>query len=178
MVTIVMKTTFKKVEPKVFMYRDYKYFCNGTSRTSLQNILLKNLKNICDDHYNNFVISCKNVLDKIAPWKKKYVRGNHSPFMNKTRSKAIMAKKKLWNTFLKNRSEEKKKRYNTQRNYCVSLSRTSKRDYYNNLNEKKIRKDHFWKVVKSLSSNKIGPNERITLVEGQSIIKTNQENAE
>ena len=78
------------MEPKVIKYRDYKFFCNDTFRKSLQNIVSQNLKSNCDDHYSNFAISCKNVLDKIAPWNKKYVRGNHSLFMNKALSKAIM----------------------------------------------------------------------------------------
>ena len=40
------------------------------------------------------------------PRKKKYVRGNPSPFMNKTFSKAIMQRSKLKSIFLKNRTEE------------------------------------------------------------------------
>ena len=107
------------------------------------------MKNNCDDHYNNFAISCKNVLDKIAPLKKKYVRGNHLPFMNKALSKAIMVRTKLRNTILKNRDEDIKKSYNIQRNYCASILRKSKRDYYNNLNEKNICDNRkFWKVIK------------------------------
>ena len=42
-----------------------------------------------------FAISCKNVLNTVAPWKKKFVRGNHSPFMNKALSKAIMVRTRL-----------------------------------------------------------------------------------
>ena len=67
MVTTVMKSSLRKMKPKVIKYRDYKYFCNDTFRESLQNIFLQTLKNNCDGHYNNFAISCKNILDKIAP---------------------------------------------------------------------------------------------------------------
>ena len=81
------------------------------------------MKSNCDDHYNNFAISCKNVLDKLAPWKKKYVRGNYSSFMNKALSKAIMVRTKLRNTFLKNRIEENKKNCNMQRNYCFTFAK-------------------------------------------------------
>ena len=175
MVTTVMKTTFRKMEPKVIKYRDFKFFYNDTFRESLQNIISQNLKSSCDDPYNNFAISCKNVLDKIPPRKRKYVRGNHSPFMNKALSKVIMVRTKLGNTFLKNRSEENKKNYNIQRNYRVSLLRKSKRDFYNNLNEKNICDNRkFWKVVKPLLSNNTVSNEKITLVEGKEIIKTDQ----
>ena len=125
------------------------------------------MKSNCDDHYNNFAIFCINIFDEIAPRKNKYVRGNHAPFMNKALSKAIVVRTKLRNTFLKNRSEENKKNYSMQRNYCVSLLRKSERDYYNNLNEKNICYNRkFWKVVKPLLSNKIVSNEEITLVEG------------
>ena len=43
----------------------------------------------------------------MPPLKKKYVRDNHSPFMNKSLSKAIMVRTSLRNIFLKNRSKEK-----------------------------------------------------------------------
>ena len=79
MVTTVMKTTFRKMKSKVMKYRDCKYFCNDIFRESLRNVFSQNLKNNCDDHYNNFAISCKNVLDKNLSWKKRYMRGNHSP---------------------------------------------------------------------------------------------------
>ena len=71
------------MEPILKKYHNDKIFCNNTFRESLQNIVSQNLRSNCDNHYNNFAISCKNVLDKIAPWKKRYVRRNHSPFMNK-----------------------------------------------------------------------------------------------
>ena len=70
MVTTVMKTTFRKMEPKVVRYRDYNFFCNDSFRESLQNIVSQNLKSNRDKHYRNFVIYCKNVLDEIAPWKR------------------------------------------------------------------------------------------------------------
>ena len=50
-------------------------------------------------------------------------------------SKEIMTKTRLRNKLLKDRSEENKK-YSKQRNYCVSLLRKSKSDYFGNLNEK------------------------------------------
>ena len=53
------------------------------------------------------------------------------------------------------------------------------RDYYNNLNEKNVCDNRkFWKVVKPLLSNKIASNKKITLAEGEEIIKTDQASAE
>ena len=53
--------------------------------------------------------------------------------MNKAISKAVMDRARLRNMFLKIRSTENKLASNRQRNYCVSLTRKSKRNYYNNL---------------------------------------------
>ena len=93
--------------------------------------------------------------------------------------KSNMVRTKLTNIFLKRKIEEnKKKSYSMQRNYCVSLLQKIKGDYYNNLNEKNICDNtKFWKVLKPLSSNRIVSNEKITLVEGEEIIKTDQTNA-
>ena len=112
------------------------------------------------------------MLDKQLPKKKKYVRGNQSPFMNKTLSKAIMLRTNLRNKFLKNRSNENKTNYVKQRNHCVSLLRKTKREYYSNLDEKKICDNKtFWKIVKLMLSKEIKSNERITLIENGEVIK-------
>ena len=106
------------------------------------------------------------------------MRGNHLLFMNKNLSKAIMLRTKLWNIFLKNRTEENKNRYTKQRNLCVTLLRKSKREYFNNLNEKNFCDNKkFWRVVKPLLSNKIISNEKITIVEGDKIIRSDNETA-
>ena len=94
-------------------------------------------------------------LDKFAPLKKKYIRANHSSFVTKELSKAIMLRSKLRNQFLKTRTQEPKINYNKQRNLCVSITRKSKRSYYENLNLKHITESNkFWVTVKLLFSNK------------------------
>ena len=51
--------------------------------------------------------------------KKKYVRGNNAPFMNKDLSRAFMCRSKSKNQFNKNPTEANKILYNKQRNYCL-----------------------------------------------------------
>ena len=93
--------------------------------------------------------------------------------MNKTLSKAIIFRTLLRNKFLKNSSSENKTNYVKQRNHCVSLLRKTKREYYSNLDEKKICDSKtFWKIVKPMLSNKIKSNEKITLIENDETIKT------
>ena len=80
---------------------------------------------------------------------------------------------RLRNNFLRNRSDENKRKYSKQRNYCVSLLRKPKKNYYSNLNEKKITEDKtFWKTVKHFLSDKTLSDEKITLIEKDKITKT------
>ena len=98
--------------------------------------------------------------------KQKYARWNHMPFMNKTLSKEIMKRTKLRNKFLTERTDESKNRYTSQRNYCVSLLKKTKKNYYNSLNEKDVSDNKtFCKTVKPILSDKI-----ILLVENDEII--------
>ena len=98
--------------------------------------------------------------------------------MNKNFSKAIMLKIKLRNIFLKNRTEENKDRYTKKRNLCVTLLRKNKREYFENFDEKNFCDNKkIWRVVKSLVSNKIISIEKIKIVEGDKIIRSDKETA-
>ena len=98
--------------------------------------------------------------------------------MNKKLSKEIMHRAQLRNNFLRNRSDENKRKYSKQQNYCVSLLRKTKKSYYNNLNEKKITDNKtFWKTVKPFLSDKTPSDEKITLTEKDKIIKTDSKTA-
>ena len=98
--------------------------------------------------------------------------------MNKTLSKAIMNRTRLRNKFLQSRTDENKKLYTIQRNYCVSLLRKTKREYYSNLDVKNVTDNKaFWKTVKPLLSDKVTSNQKITLIENDEIINNDQETA-
>ena len=60
------------------------------------------------------------------------------PFMNKILSKAMMHRTRFRNKYLRNKIDENKRTYTKQRNYCVSLLRKSKTEYYSNLDIKNI----------------------------------------
>ena len=61
--------------------------------------------------------------------------------MTKALSKEIMHRSKLKNNFNKKPTDENKRLYNKQRNFCVALLKKEKRNYYNNL-ELRIFKDN------------------------------------
>ena len=58
------------------------------------------------------------------------------------------------NKSLRNKTDKNKKKYTKQRNYCVSLIRKTKREYYSNLDVKNITNNKtFWKIVKRFLSD-------------------------
>ena len=124
-----MKTSFERLKPSVINYRDYKSFENKFSWEEL----LYELSNLTLEEnangFEKFNEICQKTLNHQAPTKQKSVQGNHLPFMNKALSKVIMHRTRFRNKYLKNKSDEKKRKYIKWRNYCVSLLRKSKREY-------------------------------------------------
>ena len=101
------------------------------------------------------------------------------PFINKLLSLADMKRTRLRNYYPKKRSEQNRLSYVKQRNYCVSLLRKNKKDCYANLNVKDIVDNkQFWRTVKPLFSDKTKSNEKITLVEDETITTQDEQNEE
>ena len=168
----VLKTFFQKKGPKVISYWDYKNYSNDIFR-QLINDDFNVLHQTSNEHqplqtYLNF---CIRALDVCAPRKTKYVRANNSPFMIKIISKAIMTRSRLRNKFLRNRTPENRIAYNQQRNFCVSLIRETKREYFNSLNEKLVTDNKlFWNTIKPFFSDKGANREKYTLIEEEEIL--------
>ena len=106
-----------------------------------------------------------------APIKEKHVRCNQSPFLSKRLRKPIMPGIRLLNKCRKDNSAGNLFAYKRQRNFCVKLLRKSKKNFYNNLNVKRIT-DHrkFWQTIKPNYTDKTLKDERITLVNGDKVI--------
>ena len=111
MTVTVTKTFFEKLQPRVVNYRDYKYFENDKFRTDLLSEFGKADIKEKENGLNNLLNACKRILDIHVPRKQRYGRGNHMTFMNKALSMEIMTRTRLRNKFLKERSEENKKKY-------------------------------------------------------------------
>ena len=178
MTVTVMKTTFQKLDPKIIHYRDYRKYCNDSFRQDLLSTLVMENINLSNG-LQKFIGICIKTMDKFAPRKKKYSRGNNMQFMNKSLCRAHMKRTRLRKCYLKNRSEQNRLSYVKQRNYCVSLLRKTKKDYYANLNVKDIVDNkQFWRTVKLLFSDKTMSNEKITLVEDETVTTQDEKNAE
>ncbi len=98
--------------------------------------------------------------------KKKYARANDGPFMNRTLCKAVMMRSRLKNKFNKYQTAQNWEAFRRQRNLCVKLFKTEKRNFYKNLDISQITDNKmFWKTVKPFLSDKNKANSKITLIE-------------
>ena len=76
----VLKTTFKKFEPEMIRYSDYKNFQNDQYRDKLTPKLSNIVSKKNNIRLNEFLSICIHTLDRYAPCKQRYTRGNHLPF--------------------------------------------------------------------------------------------------
>ena len=92
-----LKTHFRKLPPRIISYINFCNYDNANFINSLNEVLCENENPesfLKDRDY--FWKVCTEVLNKHTPGKKKHVRGNNKPFMNKTISTAtIIAKSKV-----------------------------------------------------------------------------------
>ena len=136
MLDTVLKICYKKEKPKIIHYRNYKTLNANLFKEELNNELLN--IDINNAELLEFTSTVLSVLDKHARIKRKYIRANNSAFMAKKLRAAIMTRSKLRQKLLIERTNDSKHLYNRQRKLCVSLLRKTKRDYFNQLNNKVI----------------------------------------
>ena len=112
------------------------------------------------------------LANKHAPLKKKFVRGNNAPFMNREFQKEIYVRSRLRNKYWVELSAENKAAYKTQRNKCVKIRRKSIKRYMDKISEKGIETNKsFWNFIKSFMTNKgMIANKDITLIDGKNVI--------
>ena len=179
MTVTVLRKTLKKVRPRIINYRSFKHFSNEAFRVSFKNNLSNEVYVNNDNGLERFCKTAIDTLNKIAPIKKKYARGNQMPFMTKELSKEIMLKSRLRNKFLIDKTDENRFLYTQQRNKCVALLRKTKKTYYENLDEKNVTDNKkFWKTAKPYLSDKSVKCDKINLNENGELLKSDSETAE
>ena len=82
----------------------------------------------------------------------------------------------LKNKFLNTKSDIDRKAYNKQRNLCVSLIRSEKKNFFSNINTCDITNNKtFWKTIKPFFIDKIKTKSKITLIEKEVVSQEGQE---
>ena len=149
----VMKIFYKKQKPNIIRYRNYKNFNNELFVNDVEELTSKYNEPLKFESFNNIV---DKILEKHAPMKKRFVRANQAPFVNKKISKKIMKRSRLRNKFLHSKSDIDRKAYNKQCNICVTLIRQEKKNFYSNLNMRDVTDNKmFWKKVRPRFTDKI-----------------------
>ena len=118
-----------KVGREKKIYRRYGSFNIETFKTTLSDKLCRLESNT----YSEFEKAFLPVLNKQVPLKTKFLRHNNNPFMTKELRKAIMKRSQLKNTYNKNHNYVNWYLYKKQRNFCVSLLRKTKKNYFKNV---------------------------------------------
>lgn len=164
MIVTVLNTSFEKAPPKIILYRDYRKFSHVNFRRDWESYFT--LNDVCNMSNDKFVYEFMNILNNHARIKRKYVRSNQGPFINRSIRKEIMKRSCLRNKFLKDKATLSKQLYNKQRNLCTFLIRKAKKDYFSKLDPLCVSNNKkFWKTIKPLFSEKIIMDDNITLVE-------------
>ena len=170
LVVTLLRSKLESLPPKIISYRTYKQFNEGKFKDLFLSYL--NELEMTDLTVDVFKMTFLNALNSFAPVKKKFLRANHSKFVNKELSKAVMLRTKPRNKFLKQKTTETRSSYNKQRNICGIILRKVKRSYFENLDIKNLSGNRkFWGTVKPLFSNKVRSNDYITLNENNLLIR-------
>ena len=143
----MLKSNLSNSEPLV-NYRDYKRFSFENFKTSLDDALQH-----CSTGNKHFKYIFTSVLNEYAPKKKKVIRGNHKPYLNKELRKTIILKSKLKNKANKTKSNVDIVAYKKERNYVVALNQKPKYNYLHNLDVSKGVKPP-WTTCKPYFSNR------------------------
>ena len=173
----VLKTTFRKLPPKVVRYRDKKNYDPVNFLNDVNFHLAGiDMNQISHDEYNSKIME---IFNWHQPLKTKYIRGNNQPFMTKDIRKEHMKRTRLLNKFRKEKTTINEVAYKKQRNLCVNLLRKTKKLYFENLKPSCISDNKkFWKVIKPLFSEKAMSNDSITLIENNKMMSKDSEVAE
>ena len=152
MTVTALRMRFPKLK---VLHTDYTNFLNETFINFLKFKLGNQFISPEKNGFLNFHKICRETLNKYAPRERKTIRRSESLFINNEISNAIMKRTELRNKILRHKTVDSRQAFVKQRNYCVSLLKKSKRNYYRNLNVKDTTDNmRFWKTIKSIFSDK------------------------
>ena len=164
----MLKVTYTKLEPKKVIYRNFKNFNKELFVKDLNGLLQDNIENFSD-----FQRAFIDALNRHAPQKTRFLRGNNKPHMSKELRKAIMKRSKLQRIAFNSRNTLDWERYKLQRNRVVSLNRKAKRIHFANVSVKTNSKN-FWNACKPFFSDKDFLTSKTVLVEDGEVISKNE----
>ena len=119
LVGTTLRNTYKKAEPNIIHYRNYKNFDENAFKNDLNQF--EEIDDSKDPNvlYNDFLSFFQKNVNKHAPMKQKLLRGNDKGFSDKNLRKAWYNRSKMRNKFNKNKNDQNWENYKKQRNKCT-----------------------------------------------------------
>ena len=151
LVGTTLKATYKKAEPTIIQYIDYKNFNENNFLEDLKQFEGNFDNEDPDILYENFLTFFQNTVEKHAPTKEKTLRGNDKGFADKIIRNAWYKRSRLRNNFNKSKSSENWEKYRKQRNLCTTLKRRALSRYFRKKNHSS---KGFWKTFGTYLSNR------------------------
>ena len=169
MIYTMLKSCFNNTEPKLLNYRDFKHFSQEDFKEDLSEALCD-----CGNSYDDYDPIFTSKLNKHAPKKKKWIRGNNKPRVNKALRQAIMKRSKLKNKAKNTKDPTDIRNYKKQRNYVVNLNKEAKLEYFSKYESDDNKP--FWVRCKPYFTNKHSKADTdIMLSENGELILKNKE---
>ncbi len=177
LVLTLMKIHIPRLKPKIVKYRSYKKFDPENFLQDVKNTDFKADSNDADLSYRNLSSTFRKLVDKHAPLKTKFQRGNTAPFMNQQLQKAIYTRSRLKKRLNKNPTQENRRKFKKQRNKCVSLRKKAMKTHFKEATKNgTLSNKEFWDLVKPFLSNKGGlTSSDISLVKNDTVVTDDQE---
>ena len=142
----------------------------------LKNNIIQMISENNDLEFDQFKAALDEAIQRHAPLKKRYIRANQAPFINKKINKEMMKRSRLKNKFLNAKNDIDRKAYNKQCNLCISLIRSEKKNFFSNINTSDATDNKiFWKTVKPFFTDKIKTKSKITLIGKKNVSQESQE---
>ena len=104
LISTFFKSHFSRLSPKAIYYRNYKNFDESKF---IEDLIYTDFSLQSDDPNENYSFLTR----EFSHLRKKFIRGNHAPFMNKELRKAIYTRSRLRNKFCKSPSKENEALY-------------------------------------------------------------------
>ena len=102
LISTFFKSQFSRLSPKTIYYRYYKNFDQSKFIEDLIYTDFSLQSDDSDKKYSFLTRKFSKIVEKHTPLIKKFIRGNHAPFINKELRQAIYTRSRLHNKFCKN----------------------------------------------------------------------------
>ena len=158
---------------KQIKFRSLKNYTAEAYKEALGKVCFPDYENFSDVNkaYENFIQKLMSVIDKLAPFKTKRVKGNSQEWFDGEVLESIALRDKLFKKFKHSKLNVDKEIYNKARNKSRRLILQKKREYFKNkLKQNIVEPTDLWETVKSLDlskkfsvvqTNAIGDNKRL-----------------